>query len=110
MTCTRPRLLTLDEARALYGSELRDETAALLQQYGGQVVLGGPVEFPNNVVPYDAIVAYLHAGAWWSDEFVTDGYVHEFVDTGTQRSWCKCCDADGVWDRAMGKFVAKRSQ
>jgi hypothetical protein len=32
---------------------------------------------------------------------------HEFVDTGTLKSFCKKCDVGAVWDSTLLKFVAK---
>jgi len=31
---------------------------------------------------------------------------HVWVDTGTKRTWCKKCNADGHFDGTLAKFVA----
>ena len=32
---------------------------------------------------------------------------HEFVNTGTLKSFCKKCDINAIWDSTLLKFVAK---
>ena len=37
-------------------------------------------------------------------EWVETSTLHSFPDTGTQKSWCSCCDAEGRFDWRAGKY------
>lgn len=44
-----------------------------------------------------------YEGGHWLDKEAC--FSHEFVDTGTKRSWCKHCDIDAVYDIERGEYL-----
>ena len=47
---------------------------------------------------------------WAYSEYGSYGVMcsHEFVNTGTLKSYCKHCNVDGEWDKIECKYVEKK--
>lgn len=46
---------------------------------------------------------HYEGGHWLEGQTCVE---HEFVNTGTQRSWCKYCDTDAVFSFERGRYIA----
>ena len=46
-----------------------------------------------------------YEGGHWLDNKEEVCFSHEFVDTGTKRSWCKKCDIDAIYDINRGEYI-----
>ena len=47
-----------------------------------------------------------YEGGHWMDPDTNEMcFSHEFVDTGTKRSWCKKCNVDAIYDFQRGEYI-----
>lgn len=44
-------------------------------------------------------------GHWLDGSHNTPCFSHDFVETGTKRSWCRHCDVDGIYDIERGEYL-----
>ena len=92
--CRRERLKTIEE----YG-----EHNDTLYQHGGKMIVGD--KHDPSYYGYNE-TQVLEDGSEvrvWSSMTVMEPY-HEWVDTGTKRSWCKHCGLDSVFNGTTATY------
>lgn len=96
-----PELQCPSRYRLLTAQEAGNDDSALIQ-YGGRYFTSDEVR-PHTygwVLTLKGATAVIYVPTNWVAEEVT----HDFVDTGSRRSWCRRCNGNAIWNGTTAKF------